>query len=80
MSKASAYFTIENALNGKHDIKEIKREFDSIRGVISVSANNDSGRIAVDFDTTGVEKEELAKRLQKLGYTIKDSKFENHIM
>ena len=79
MSKASVYFTADN-LTGKLDVKEIKRELDAFRGVISVSANNETGRVAVDFDTTGVNKEEIEKKLQKLGYSISDSKFENHIM
>lgn len=79
MSKASAYFTVGN-VNGKHDVKELKRELDTFPGVISVSVNDKTESIAVDFDTTGVQQEQLQKRIEKLGYKITDTHFENHIM
>ena len=53
MSKESAYFKIEN-LNGQHGSKQIKRELDTLKGVISVSVNTENHRVAVDFDSTGV--------------------------
>lgn len=79
MSKASIYFTVDN-VNGKHDVKELKRELDTFPGVISVSVNNKTESIAVDFDTTGVQQEQLQKHIEKLGYGIVDTRFENHIM
>lgn len=79
MSKASIYFTVDN-VNGKHDVKELKRELDTFPGVISVSVNDKTESIAVDFDTTGVQQEQLQKRIEKLGYGIVDTRFENHIM
>lgn len=79
MSKASIYFTVDN-VNGKHDVKELKRELDTFPGVISVSVNDKTESIAVDFDTTGVQQEQLQKRIEKLGYGIVDTWFENHIM
>ncbi len=79
MSKASIYFTVDN-VNGKHDVKELKRELDTFPGVISVSVNDKTESIAVDFDTTGVQQEQLQKRIEKLGYGIIDTRFENHIM
>lgn len=79
MSKASIYFTVDN-VNGKHDVKELKRELDTFPGVISVSVNDKTESIAVDFDTTGVQQEQLQKRIEKLGYGILDTRFENHIM
>ncbi|MEG0693305.1 MAG: heavy-metal-associated domain-containing protein [Oscillospiraceae bacterium] len=79
MSKASSYFTISN-LNDKHDTKVLKRELDTFRGVISVSVSDDKGNIAVDYDTTGVNQEQLITAISKLGYQITDTKFENHIM
>lgn len=54
-SKASAYFTLEEISN-KHDVKAIKRELDTLPGVLSVSIGDDSKRVAVDFDTTGVQR------------------------
>ncbi|MFZ2537729.1 MAG: heavy-metal-associated domain-containing protein [Oscillospiraceae bacterium] len=79
MSKASSYFTISN-LNDKHDVKELKRELDTFRGVISVSISNEKSDIAVDYDTTGVDQGRLEKAISKLGYHITDTRFENHIM
>lgn len=79
MSKASVYFTLSD-VDGKHDVKTIKRELDTLPGVLSVSVNNASNRVAVDFDTTGVESGRIGKQLEKMGYEILDSKFENHIM
>lgn len=79
MSKASIYFTVDD-VNGKHDVKELKRELDTFQGVISVSVNDKTESIAVDFDTTGVQQEQLKKRIEKLGYEIIDTRFENHIM
>ena len=79
MSKASVYFTLRN-VDGKHEVKQIKRELGSIPGVISVSVNDTTERVAVDFDTTGVETERVQNKLEKLGYEVLDSKLENHIM
>lgn len=79
MSKSSIYFTVDH-VNGKHDVKELKRELDTFPGVISVSVNDKTESIAVDFDTTGVQQEQLQKRIEKLGYGIIDTRFENHIM
>lgn len=79
MSKASAYFTVDN-VNGKHDVKELKRELDTLQGVESVSVNDKTERIAVDFDTTGVERERIQKMIETLGYRVSDVQVENHIM
>ena len=81
MSKASAYFTLDG-LSDKHDIKvkAIKRELDALPGVLSVSISDDSKRVAVDFDTTGVQTDCIGKRLEKMGYQIRDTKTENHVM
>lgn len=79
MSKASVYFTVGN-VEGKHDVKELKRELDAIRGVLSVSVNDQTESIAVDFDTSGVKQENIQKKIEKLGYDVLDVRFENHIM
>lgn len=60
MSKASIYFTVDD-VNGKHDVKQLKRELDTFQGVISVSVNDKTESVAVDFDTTGVQQEQLKK-------------------
>ena len=79
MSKASAYFTLDG-LSDKHDVKAIKRELDTLPGVLSVSVSDDSKRVTVDFDTTGVQTDCIGKRLEKMGYQIRDTKTENHVM
>lgn len=79
MSKASAYFTVTN-VNGRHDVKQLKRELDTFRGVISVSVNDRTECIAVDFDTTGVRSDQLAKKIETLGFEITGSVVEDHIM
>ncbi|MFV0497828.1 MAG: cation transporter [Candidatus Fimivivens sp.] len=79
MSRASVYFSVTN-VNGKHDVKQLKREFDTFRGVTSVSVNDRTECIAVDFDTTDVKSEQLAKKLEKLGYEIVGSRFDDHVM
>ena len=67
MSKASVYFTLGH-LDDKHDIKAIKRELDTLPGVYSVSISGSSNRVAVDFDTTGVQPDQIKKQLEKMGY------------
>lgn len=79
MAKASAYFTLGH-IRDKHDSREIKRELDALPGVLSVSISGSSNRVAVDFDTTGVESGRIRKQLEKMGYQILDFKVEDHIM
>lgn len=79
MSKASAYFNVTD-VNGKHDVKQLKRELDTFRGVISVSVNDRTECIAIDFDTTGVRSDQLAKKIEKLGFEITGSIIDDHIM
>lgn len=71
MSHMSAYFSAEN-VSGKHDVKQIKRELDAFPGVMSVSVSP-GGQIAVDYDMTGVDQEQLQRRLKELGHSA-DSK------
>ncbi|MBW7572246.1 heavy-metal-associated domain-containing protein [Caproiciproducens faecalis] len=79
MSKASAYFQVEN-MTDKKDVETIKKELDTLHGVISVSTNTHTGRVAVDYDTTGVEQSRIEDKLQRLGYKIQAEKNENHVM
>lgn len=72
MAKASVYYTL-NKVDGKHDVKEIKRTLDTLPGVESVSVNGESGYVAVDFDTTGVLSERIQKQLEKAGFEVLDS-------
>lgn len=79
MSKASAYFSLGD-INDKHDENAIKRELDALPGVLSVSIDDTSGRVAVDFDTTGVQSDRIGKQLEKMGYTILGSQTDDHTM
>ena len=79
MSKASIYFTV-NKVDGKHDVKQMKQGLDALPGVISVSVNEITNRVAVDFDTTGVQTARIGKQLEQMGYKILDQKLENHVM
>ena len=77
--KASAYFTVDD-LGGKHGAKELKRELDTMRGVISVSVSEENSSIAVDYDTTGENCEKIQKKITDLGYGVLDVKLDQHIM
>lgn len=79
MSKASAYFIV-NDIKGTKDMKKIKSDLDKINGVYSVSMNTLKNSVAVDFDTTGIRKNQLFERLEKLGYDVSETKYEVHIM
>lgn len=79
MSKASLYFSVTD-IDGNHGKKELKRELDTLRGVISVSVNDEAESIAVDYDTTGVKQEQIKSKIKDLGYEITQMRFEDHIM
>ncbi len=79
MSKASIYFTV-NKVDGKHDVKQMKQGLDALPGVISVSVNESTNRVAVDFDTTGIQTTRIGKQLEQMGYKILDQRLENHVM
>ena len=73
MANESAYFNLDN-IDGKHDVKEIKRVLDALPGVASVSVNAETNQVAVDFDSTGVQSDRIQSKLEKAGYTIVESK------
>ena len=72
MTRGNACFTV-GGISGKHDVKEIKRELDTLPGVLSVTVSNDS-RVSVDFDTTGVQTGRIEKQLTDMGYQVLNSK------
>lgn len=69
MPKESVSFTLRN-VDGKHDVKEIKKALDSLPGVLSVSVNDVTGSVAVDYNTTGTQRTRIQKQLEKSGYEI----------
>ena len=70
MPKESVSFTLRK-IDGKHDVKQIKKVLAGLPGVLSVSVNDVTGNVAVDFDTTGVESTQIQKQLEKIGYEIR---------
>ena len=79
MAKASAYFDLEGPQD-KHEAARIKKQIDSIPGVISVSVNARSGRVAVDYDTTGTGPEQIRSQLSGCGCRIASEHTEGHMM
>lgn len=69
MAHSSAYFFL-GKVSGKHDVKAIKNGLDTLPGVMSVSVNNETGKVAVDYDDTGVTREQLQKKIDGLGFSI----------
>lgn len=52
----------------RDDVKLLKRELDTLPGVTSVSVSG--GRLAVDYDSTGVRREDIRQKVQSLGFGI----------
>lgn len=65
MSHESIYFAMR-PLSG-HQAKAIKRELDTLPGVTSVSVSQAEGRVAVDYDSTGVRPDAIRRKLEDLG-------------
>lgn len=77
--KASAYYTL-NSIGGNHDIKVLKRELDTLPGVLSVSVNDRTGRVAVDFDTTGESSDRIQQKIEELGFSVLDTRLDKLLM
>lgn len=69
MPKASAYFMV-NGIGGKHAVKDLKRELNTLQGVSSISVGDK--RIAVDYDPSGVAQERIRRKIEKLGYVVSE--------
>ena len=67
MAHLSTYFSLEHPASS-HDAKELKRELDTLPGVTSVSVSG--GRLEVDYDSTGVRREDIQPKVQSLGFGI----------
>ena len=67
MAHLSTYFSLEHPASS-HDAKELKRELDTLPGVTSVRVSG--GRLAVDYDSTGVRREDIRQKVQSLGFGI----------
>lgn len=69
MAHLSTYFSLEDSA-GKHDVKRLKQELDSLPGVTSVSVSP-NGCLAVDYDSTGVCQADIRQKVQELGYQLR---------
>ena len=67
MAHLSTYFSLEHPASS-HDAKELKRELDTLPGVTSVSVSGN--RLAVDYDPSGVRREDIQQKIQSLGFGI----------
>lgn len=67
--KASIHFVVDE-VNGKHSAQEIKRALAVLPGVLSVSVNDKTERVTVDYDTTGEAQHHILRKLQELGYEV----------
>ena len=67
MAHLSTYFSLEHPASS-HAVKQLKRELDTLPGVTSVSVSG--GRLAVDYDSTGVRREDIQQKVQSLGFGI----------
>ena len=67
MAHLSTHFSLEQPADS-HAVKQLKRELDTLPGVTSVSVSG--GRLAVDYDSTGVRREDIQQKVQSLGFGI----------
>lgn len=69
MSKETVWLNVEG-MSCSHCEKRFKEALGAIRGVISVSVNLDEAKVAVDYDTTGVNEEQIKETIIEAGYEI----------
>lgn len=67
MAHLSTHFSLEQPADS-HDVRQLKRELDTLPGVTSVSVSGE--RLAVDYDSTGVRREDIRQKVQSLGFGI----------
>ncbi|MDR3645679.1 MAG: heavy-metal-associated domain-containing protein [Clostridia bacterium] len=79
VSKQSAYFRVPD-LSGSHDVKAVKQSVDGIPGVISVSINAGTNKVAVDYDSTGTNCDEIREEIEKTGHLAQLLMNQDHTM
>lgn len=78
MSKQSAYYRVPD-IDDK-DSKRLKQVIDGLHGVISVSINVSSDKVAVDYDSTGTNCDVIKNEIEGSGYDVQLIANEDHIM
>ena len=80
MSKQSVYFDVEDM----HTKSGKKRNYEwfktLLRGVFSVSINDETRSVTVDFDNTGPSVQKIEEKIMELGYHPVLTKNETHVM
>lgn len=66
------YFKLGH-IGDNHDLKMIKRELDLHPGIHSVAVNAQDGTVSVDYDASGVSAKWIARRVESMGYDVKQS-------
>ena len=79
MSKQSVYFDVED-MHTKSGKKEIMNGLNLIKGVFSVSINDETRSVTVDFDNTGPSVQKIEEKIMELGYHPVLTKNETHVM
>lgn len=69
MAQVSIQYALHQALT-THEEKKIKKELDEFPGVKSVALNIKEGILCIDYDDTGVTRQELETRCNALGYPL----------
>ena len=67
MAHLSTHFSLDHPAD-RHAAKQLKRELDTLAGVTSVSVSG--SRMAVDYDRSGVRREDIQQKIQSLGFGI----------
>lgn len=67
MFEDSAYFAL-HSVDGRHDVKVLKKELDALPGVLSVSVNAQDNTVSVDYNINDISRETISERLSELGY------------
>lgn len=79
MSKQSAYFRVPD-LSGNRGSNEIKERVGKVPGVISVSVNKSTNKVAVDYDSTGTSCDLIKEKIEEAGYEAQLLANQNNIM
>jgi len=79
MPKESICFLLPE-MSESHDPKKIKKAVNGLRGIISVSVNSKSKKVAVDYDNSGTYGEEITNRITEIGFSPQIIDEQEHIM
>lgn len=67
MFEDSAYFAL-SSVDGRRDVRSLKRALDALPGVLSVSVNAEDNSLSVDYNGNDISRETISQQLSDLGY------------